>query len=741
MSTVRQGRSPSLSAFATALVILAASSLVVAPAWAAPGELDVSFGGDGKQTIDFGGYDHGSAVAIQDDGMIVVANRSTVGFRLARFRADGSLDPAFSGDGTVTEPGAAFSARFVAIQADGKIVVAGDSGTDFALARYLADGSLDSEFAGGALTTDLGGSDYAQSVAIQADGAIAVVGSSDGDFALARYSADGGLDMSFSGDGLVTTDVGGSDHAQAVAIRGGEIVVAGVSDGDEFALARYGADGSLSGRGTVTTPLGGQTANAAAIQPDGAVVVAGAITVVPTDPYAYPHDDLAVTRYTADGALDRSFGIGGRQTADFGYGYAANDVGTALALEADGKIVVAGWTAMVDWVFTSGRDFVLARYASDGSPDASFGDGGGLITSFMDVYYDADDFILDVAIQPDGRIVATGGTTGEDWSSDAALARYHGDSVDTVAPDVTFTAGPTGTTSLASPQFAFTSSDPHASFACALHGPGLTTNPAPCASPRTLGPLADGAYTFSVRATDPAGNSTTATRSFTVAVAPDTTINSGPSGPTRITAPQFTFSASQAGATFECRLDRPGGVGSYGACASPRAYTTTVNGSYTFSVRASHSGSVDATPATRSFTVDTVAPETTITGGPAGITNSTAPSFSFAAPAGSTFACKLDTPAVSGSYAACTSPRTYTTIVNGRHRFSVRATDPAGNTDPSPATRSFTVDPTEVTTITGRRPAIGVTATKPPAQLVADSRQDRGANPRQQAPNCNLDRS
>ena len=89
-----------------------------------------------------------------------------------------------------------------------------------------------------------------------------------------------------------------------------------------------------------------------------------------------------------------------------------------------------------------------------------------------------------------------------------------------------------------------------------------------------------------------------------------------------------------------------------------------------------------------------MAPETTITGGPAGSTNSTAPSFSFTAPAGSTFACKLDTPAGSGSYAACTSPRIYTTTVNGRYRFSVRATDPAGNTDPSPATRSFTVDTT-----------------------------------------------
>jgi uncharacterized delta-60 repeat protein len=590
---------------ATASVILAASLLAAAPAHAAPGDLDSSFGTGGKQTTDFGDYDHGSAVAIQDDGKIVVAGRSGAGFRLARFRADGSLDPAFSADGMVTEPGGPFSARFVAIQADGRIVVAGDSGMDFALARYRTDGSLDPAFAGGSLTTDVGGSDYAQSLAIQADGAIVVAGSSEGNFAVARYSASGSLDRSFSGDGLVTTDLGGSDRAQAVAIQGGEIVVAGVSNGDKFALARYGADGSLSGDGTVTTSLGGQTANAAAIEPDGAVVVAGAITVVPTDPYAFPHEDLAVTRYTAEGALDTSFGVGGRQTADFGYGYAANDVGRALALQADGKIVVAGWTAMVDWVFTSGRDFVLARYTPDGSPDVSFGDGGRLITLFTDVSYDADDFILDVAIQPDGNIVATGGTTGEDGSSDVALARYHGDRVGTVAPD--------------------------------------------------------------------------------------TTIHTGPSGLTRGTAPQFTFSASKAGSTFACKLGTPAGAGSYAACSSPQAYTTTVNGPYTFSVRASHSGSTDASPATRTFSVDTIAPDTTITGGPAGVTKATTASFSFTAPTGSTFECKLDTPAGPGSYAACTSPRSYTTTVKGAYKFSVRATDRAGNTDPTPAIRSFKV--------------------------------------------------
>ena len=111
----------------------------------------------------------------------------------------------------------------------------------------------------------------------------------------------------------------------------------------------------------------------------------------------------------------------------------------------------------------------------------------------------------------------------------------------------------------------------------------------------------------------------------------------------------------------------------------------TVNGAYTFSVRASGPGGTDATPATRSFTVDTAAPETTITGGPT-------PSFTFtSSEANSTFACKLDTPSDAGSYASCTSPKAYTTTALGTYTFSVRATDAAGNIDATPATQSFTV--------------------------------------------------
>src|SRR4051812_27547114 len=180
-------------------------------AFTAPGDLDVSFSGDGRQTTDFGGSDLAAAVAVQADGKIVVAGSSDGNFALARYGVDGALDPSFSGDGLVTtDLGGTDDGQGVAIQADGRIVVAGASGGDFALARYTTGGGLDPSFSGdGRQTTDFGAADGATSVAIQSDGRIVLGGGSGGGFALARYDAAGELDASFSGDGRQTTGLGG----------------------------------------------------------------------------------------------------------------------------------------------------------------------------------------------------------------------------------------------------------------------------------------------------------------------------------------------------------------------------------------------------------------------------------------------------------------------------------------------------------------------------------------------------
>jgi hypothetical protein len=192
-------------------------------------------------------------------------------------------------------------------------------------------------------------------------------------------------------------------------------------------------------------------------------------------------------------------------------------------------------------------------------------------------------------------------------------------------------------------------------------------------------------------------------------IAPETTIAYGPSGSTTATTASFGFTSNEAGATFACRLD----AGSWGPCGSPKDYSGFATGDHQFSVRATDAaGNIDASPATRSWTVssppppeetaplpteeettpppaaDTTAPETAITQGPSGSTTATTASFAFSSSEpGGAFACKLD----SGSWASCSSPRAYSGLSVGSHDFSVRASDEAGNTDASPATRNWTV--------------------------------------------------
>ncbi|HZJ06876.1 MAG TPA: DNRLRE domain-containing protein [Nocardioidaceae bacterium] len=171
---------------------------------------------------------------------------------------------------------------------------------------------------------------------------------------------------------------------------------------------------------------------------------------------------------------------------------------------------------------------------------------------------------------------------------------------------------------------------------------------------------------------------------------PETTVGSGPAVTTSSTSATFTFSASEPGSTFQCSLD----AAAFTGCTSPRQYTGLAAGAHQFQVRAiDPAGNVDATPASHSWTVepaaDTTPPETTIGSGPAATTSSTSATFTFSASEpGSTFQCSLDAAAFTG----CTSPRQYTGLAAGTHQFQVRAIDPAGNVDATPAGHSWTVE-------------------------------------------------
>jgi uncharacterized delta-60 repeat protein len=342
----------------------------------------------------------------------------------------------------------------VAIQADGKLVVAGaanvNGSLDFAVARYDSDGSRDTGFGtDGRVTTDFGSVwERATSVAIQSDGKIVVAGGSVvglfNDFALARYNPDGTLDASFGTAGTVLTDFGVSAQAYSMVVQpDGRIVVAGeanIDGGDNFELVRYKSDGSLDesfgAGGKVSTDFGLAEQGfsyaqgySLAIQPDGKLVVAGSA-------YIDTGFDAALARYESTGALDTSFGTGGKVITDLRagnttFGLTSNWVSSVAVLQ-DGRIIAAGQANIV-----RGYGFALVRYESDGTLDTSFGTAGEVTTDF---------FLLDqgfslaqassLAVLPDGRIVV-GGRAYHDGGFHVALAGYAGDGT----LDATFGAG------------------------------------------------------------------------------------------------------------------------------------------------------------------------------------------------------------------------------------------------------------------------------------------------------------
>ena len=347
------------------------------------GSLDTTFNGDGVVTTYFGANSNfAMGATLQSDGRILLAgsgyNRTngTNDFAIARYTSDGTLDTTFSANGKVMTD---FSntndvGNSIKLQTDGKILVAGSSSNNFALIRFNADGSFDTSFDGdGKLTTDFGGNENAMSVAVQSDGKILVAGSctltgSYSDFAVARYNIDGTLDTTFSGDGKFTTDFGGKDTGSSVVVQGdGKILVAGYSkmiiDGTilntDFALARYNIDGTLdttfSGDGKLTTDFNGISngGQIVTIQADGKILVGGEGSI--NDGKA----GLELVRYNVDGTLDTTFGSDGRFTMDF--------VGcSSITVQPDGKIVLAGSN-------DGNSDIHLERLNEDGSLDTTFG--------------------------------------------------------------------------------------------------------------------------------------------------------------------------------------------------------------------------------------------------------------------------------------------------------------------------------------------------------------------------------
>jgi uncharacterized delta-60 repeat protein len=354
-----------------------------------------------------------------DSNTATKARRSTVGSFYRRPSAPEHLEPriAMYGQGIVqTDVTSGFneSGTGIRMQADGRLVAVGAgpvseaNGLDVAVVRYNANGSLDSTFSGdGMLTTDLGSSldIFWGGMAIQNDQKIVAagkkhtIGSDPATMAVVRYLPDGSLDTTFDGDGKVFTPFGGISSGEAVAIDSDEkIVVAGRADRDvDYAssrpvIVRYNPDGSLDtswgGTGIVITDFGldwVQSYSDLAIQSDGKLVAAGAGDSMDGNGTRTHYRFLA--RYNPDGTLDSSFDGDGKILVSSG---TSDSHFITIVLQPDGKILAAG--------SEPGGTGYVARFNSDGSLDASFGDSG-------EVHRTDLPSINGVALQSDGKII------------------------------------------------------------------------------------------------------------------------------------------------------------------------------------------------------------------------------------------------------------------------------------------------------------------------------------------------
>jgi len=357
-------------------VIMAAMFLVIfssSIAFSKPdGTLDSSFGQNGIVISPTGnGWNIIRAIAIQPDGKILaggyaftVANSNNSDFALARFNADGSVDTSFGVNGKVITPIRAFSDEIYALEVlrDGKIIAAGLSNRgasgqydpwDIALARYNPNGSLDTSFGTNGITIAGTGNLWtsAKAIAIQKNGKIVTAGNGS----VSRFNSNGTLDASFGNSGIVLLN---NSLANSVVIQGWDKIV-------------------VAGRGGAT------------------------------------FDDFALSRFNSNGSPDLSFGNNGRVLTSFG----GNSEVYSLAVQIDGKIIAAGGTSTTNTDY----DFALARYNFNGSPDNTFGNGGKVVT----VFGNKRDIASSVSVQWNGKIIVAGSSVYNGSSSAFALAEYN----------------------------------------------------------------------------------------------------------------------------------------------------------------------------------------------------------------------------------------------------------------------------------------------------------------------------
>jgi uncharacterized delta-60 repeat protein len=358
------------------------------------GSLDTTFSGDGRVVVKVVQLDTIHALALQPDGKIIatgltnvsMGSSSNFAFLVMRFNPDGSLDTTFNGTGYVVSDWTSGLDEAVtcAIQSDGKILAggfvnAGTGATDFAMARYNANGSLDTPFGnGGLVRTDFAGTlDGAHSMVLMPNAKIILAGAvwndaaSSGDFALIGYNANGTIDMNFGANGKVRTDIDGQSQNtfDFELTTDNKLLLTGVTGQPGFwniAAVRYNSNGTLDasfdGDGKFVHNFPGNIEGGVAIktQSNGKIVIAADVA---PDNGAF---DFAALRLHPNGSVDTSFGDGGRKFIDFGNFTSttafANDSPTDMWIGPDGKIVIGGDTELEP---NMTHDFAVARLLGD----------------------------------------------------------------------------------------------------------------------------------------------------------------------------------------------------------------------------------------------------------------------------------------------------------------------------------------------------------------------------------------
>lgn len=412
-------------AFALAGLVLGMTFALYAPdAHGAPGDLDPTFGNGGKATLAFGTFARATAAAFDAQGRIVVAGEvGSSGERdmgLARFTADGQLDTAFAGSaGSVTRDPTPTGQDYIDdlhIQSDGKILVGGTFDGAAGILRYLANGLPDAGFgSGGEVRQDYGYLQRSGGLIPLPNGQLHWYGWSSvpTNLDLLRFDADGGLDTGF-GMGGHTQFSGGTGTEQyhfGLRLANGKLLIGGETgspnpiSGTVIKLHPDGTpDAAFGSGGKASTGFGSSFFYDVAIDSKGRIVTVGAVSGV---------SEIAVARLLPNGQPDLSFNGIGRRSFDLG----GAETGRAVAIQANGKIVVAGNTDA-----NGDDDMVVLRLNPDGTLDSSFGADGTQIVDFAG----GDDQANDLLIQPDGSLILVGEAL-QPGSLRFGLARIEGD--------------------------------------------------------------------------------------------------------------------------------------------------------------------------------------------------------------------------------------------------------------------------------------------------------------------------